>query len=189
MERKNTMNIYLDMFITFAKIGAFTFGGGYAMLPMLQSEIVEKKKWATDDELLDYFAVGQCTPGVIAVNTASFIGYYQKGILGTIVATSGVVFPSLVIIMLIASLLSNFAELEIVQHALSGIRIAVCILIMQAVIKMIKSGIKDTYGWIIFAIALVFSYFQWLPTILIVILAAGTGILIQAIKTKRGLKS
>lgn len=91
--------------------------------------------------------------------------------------------------MLIASLLSNFAELEIVQHALSGIRIAVCILIMQAVIKMIKSGIKDSYGWIIFAIALVFSYFQWLPTILIVILAAGTGILIQAIKTKRGLKS
>ena len=74
------MNIYLDMFITFAKVGAFTFGGGYAMLPMLQSEVVDKKKWADDDELLDFFAVGQCTPGVIAVNTASFIGYYQKGI-------------------------------------------------------------------------------------------------------------
>lgn len=186
--KRGIMNIYLDMFTTFAKIGAFTFGGGYAMLPMLQSEVVEKKKWATDDELLDYFAVGQCTPGVIAVNTASFIGYYQKGILGSIIATAGVVFPSVVIIMLIASLLSNFADLPIVQHALSGIRIAVCVLILKAVIKMFKSGVKDIFGIIIFGLALLCSYFSLLPTIIIVILAGSTGVFIQLIKTKKGAK-
>lgn len=183
------MNIYLDMFTTFAKIGAFTFGGGYAMLPMLQSEVVEKKKWATDDELLDYFAVGQCTPGVIAVNTASFIGYYKKGVLGSIVATAGVIFPSVVIIMLIASLLSNFAELPIVQHALSGVRIAVCVLILKAVIKMFKSGIKDIFGVVIFVLALLCSYFSLVPTIVIVILSGIAGILIQLIKTKKGAKA
>lgn len=186
--KRGIMNIYLDMFTTFAKIGAFTFGGGYAMLPMLQSEVVEKKKWATDDELLDYFAVGQCTPGVIAVNTASFIGYYQKGILGSIIATAGVVFPSVVIIMLIASLLSNFADLPIVQHALSGIRIAVCVLILKAVIKMFKSGVKDIFGIIIFGLALLCSYFSLLPTIIIVILAGSIGVFIQLIKTKKGAK-
>ncbi len=179
------MNIYLDMFITFAKVGAFTFGGGYAMLPMLQSEVVDKKKWADDDELLDFFAVGQCTPGVIAVNTASFIGYYQKGIPGAIVATTGVIMPSVIIILIIASLLTNFASLPIVQHALSGIRIAVCVLILQAVIKMFKSGVKDTMGVAIFVVALICSYFSLVPTIVIVIAAGMLGVLIQLLKTKR----
>lgn len=183
------MNIYLDMFITFAKIGAFTFGGGYAMLPMLQSEVVEKKKWATDDELLDFFAVGQCTPGVIAVNTASFIGYYQKGVLGSIVATAGVIAPSLIIILLIASLLSNFADLPIVQHALSGIRIAVCVLILQAVIKMFRSGVKDSFGVAIFVLALICSYFSFVPTIIIVIISGILGVLIQLYKTRKADRS
>lgn len=183
------MNIYLDMFITFAKIGAFTFGGGYAMLPMLQSEVVEKKKWATDDELLDFFAVGQCTPGVIAVNTASFIGYYQKGVLGSIVATAGVIAPSLIIILLIASLLTNFADLPIVQHALSGIRIAVCVLILQAVIKMFRSGVKDSFGVAIFVLALICSYFSFVPTIIIVIISGILGVLIQLYKTRKADRS
>ena len=94
------MNIYLDLFLTFARIGGLTFGGGYAMLPMLQREVVEKRGWATEDELTDYYAIGQCTPGIIAVNTATFIGNKNKGILGGIVATLGVVFPSIVIITL-----------------------------------------------------------------------------------------
>ncbi len=186
---EDIMNIYLDMFITFAKIGAFTFGGGYAMLPMLQSEVVEKKKWATDDELLDFFAVGQCTPGVIAVNTASFIGYYQKGVLGSIVATAGVIAPSLLIILLIASLLTNFADLPIVQHALSGIRIAVCVLILQAVIKMFRSGVKDAFGVAIFVFALICSYFSLVPTIIIVILSGIVGVLIQLYKTRKAVRS
>lgn len=171
------MNIYLDLFLTFAKIGLFTFGGGYAMLPMLESEVVNKKHWATYDELMDYFAVGQCTPGVIAVNTATFVGYFKKKVPGAIVATAGVVFPSFVIIILIASLLSNFADLPIVQHALAGVRIAVCILIFKAVLKLLKNSIKDWIGVLIFGLALVCAIGDFVPTILIVVLAATTGIL------------
>ena len=116
------MNIYLDLFLTFAKVGVCTFGGGYAMLPILQREVVEKKGWATDEELTDYFAVGQCTPGIIAVNTATFIGYKHKGIPGGVLTTLGVVFPSLVIITAIAAFLSNFADIPVVQHALAAMR-------------------------------------------------------------------
>jgi chromate transporter len=173
------------MFLTFAKIGLFTFGGGYAMLPMLQSEVVEKKHWATEDDLMDYFAVGQCTPGVIAVNTASFIGFYKKGILGSIVATAGVISPSIVIILLIASLLSNFAELDIVQHALAGIRIAVCVLIFKATLKMAKSGIKDVFGILLFCAVLVASYFSIVPTIAIIIISAAAGVLVKLVQTKK----
>lgn len=177
--------MFFELFVTFAKIGLFTFGGGYAMLPMLQSEIVEKKHWATDDELLDYFAVGQCTPGVIAVNTASFIGYYKKGIPGCICATAGVIFPSLVIILVIAGLLSNFADLPIVQHALSGIRVAVCVLILKAVLKLGKSGIKDWFGMILFGIVLAAAFFGVVDTIVLIVLSAGAGILVQSLKQKK----
>lgn len=179
------MNIYLDMFLTFFKIGLFTFGGGYAMLPMLESEVVSRKHWATNDELMDYFAVGQCTPGVIAVNTATFIGFSQKKVSGALVATAGVIAPSIIIIVLIASLLSNFADIPAVQHALSGIRIAVCVLILKAVIKLAKSGIKDIWGILIFIAALVLSYFDLLPTIAIIVSSAVLGILIQVLKTKK----
>lgn len=140
------MNIYLDLFATFFRIGLFTFGGGLAMLPMLEKEVVQKKGWATYDELVDYFAIGQCTPGIIAVNTATFVGYTKKKWKGAAIATLGVVSPSLVIIIFIASLMTSFASLEIVQHALAGIRIGVCVLIGQAVWKMMKTGVKDVYG-------------------------------------------
>ena len=132
------MNEYLDLFLTFARIGGLTFGGGYAMLPMLQREVVEKRGWATEGELMDYYAIGQCTPGIIAVNTATFIGHKNKGILGGIIATLGVVFPSLVIITIIAAFISNFAELAVVQNAFAGIRVCVCVLILNAVIKLWK---------------------------------------------------
>lgn len=173
------MNIYLDMFLTFFRIGLFTFGGGYAMLPMLESEVVNKKKWATYDELMDYFAVGQCTPGVIAVNTATFIGYKQKRISGGLAATAGVIAPSIIIIVIIASLLTNFAEIPAVQHALSGIRIAVCVLIFKAVLKMMKSGIQDGYGIGIFIAALAASYLNLIPTVMIVLIAGTLGLLIR----------
>lgn len=179
------MKLYWDLFITFAQCGLFTFGGGLAMLPMLESLVVEKKKWATKEDIMDYFAVGQCTPGIIAVNTASFVGYYKKGISGAIIATAGMVFPSIVIILLIASLLTNFASLPIVQHALSGIRIAVCCLIVKAVISMIKTGVKDWFGLLIFISALLFSYFDILPTIVTVIIAGTAGVLIKAFQTKK----
>lgn len=134
-----------ELVTTFFKIGILTFGGGYAMLPMLQREVVEKHKWATEEELLNYFAVGQCTPGVIAVNTATFVGYYQKGVLGGIVATVGVVLPSLIIITVIAMVLSNFAHIEVVQHAFGGIRIAVGAMIASSVINLIRKNIKNWF--------------------------------------------
>ena len=135
------MKELFDLFWTFCKIGALTFGGGYAMLPLIQREIVENKKWSTEKEILDYYAVGQCTPGVIAVNTATFIGYKLKGIIGGIIATLGVVFPSLIIILIIAAFLQNFADLAIVQSAFAGIRVAVVALIITTVVKLLKSSI------------------------------------------------
>lgn len=183
------MKTYIELFTTFFKLGAFTFGGGYAMLPLLQKEIVENKHWATEEELMDYFAVGQCTPGIIAVNTATFIGYYKKGILGGTIATLGIVAPSIIIILIIASVLQNFADIEIVQHGLAGIRIAVCVLVLNAVLKMAKSGIKDKIGILIFIVALILTYFSVLSTVWVVILSGAFGVLIQSLKAKRGVQS
>ena len=143
-----------EMFITFAKVGVMTFGGGYAMLPILQREVVENKGWATDEELTDYFAIGQCTPGVIAVNTATFIGSKLKGIPGGIFTTLGVVFPSVVIITLIAAFLSNFADIPVVQHALAGVNACVVALIASSVIKLGKSTLKNKTSRCIFAVVL-----------------------------------
>lgn len=136
------MKVLVDLFVTFAKMGAVTFGGGYAMLPILQKTVVENKNWATDEELLDYYAIGQCTPGIIAVNTATFIGYKTKGVLGGIVATLGLIFPSIVIIAIIAAFLQNFASLAVVQHAFAGIRVCVGVLVLNAVLKLWKAPLK-----------------------------------------------
>ncbi|MBR1827058.1 MAG: chromate transporter [Clostridia bacterium] len=131
------------MYVSFFQIGLFTFGGGYAMLPILEKECVDKHAWTTREELLDIFALAQCTPGIIAVNTATFLGKKQAGLPGAVLATLGVVSPSLVIISLIAALLKNFADLEPVQHALAGVRAAVTALIFASVWKMAKSSLKD----------------------------------------------
>lgn len=130
-----------DIFFTFFRIGAVTFGGGYSMLPILQREVVEKKDWATDENLLDYYAIGQCLPGIIAVNTAIFIGYKTKKVPGSIAASLGVIAPSIIVITLIAMLLSNFSDILAVQYAFRGIRIAVAALITEAVIKLFKSNV------------------------------------------------
>ena len=151
------MNIYLDLFLTFAKVGVCTFGGGYAMLPILQREVVEKKGWATEEELTDYFAIGQCTPGVIAVNTGTFIGQKLKGIPGGILATLGVVFPSLVIIMILAAFIQNFAHLPAVIHAFAGVRACICALILSSVIKLGKSALKDLPAIVIYVFILVLA--------------------------------
>ena len=127
------MKELLDLFLTFARIGGLTFGGGYAMLPMLQKEVVERRGWATNEELMDYYAIGQCTPGIIAVNTATFVGNRTRGAVGGVVATLGVVFPSLVIITIIAAFIRNFADLAVVKNAFAGIRVCVFVLILNAV--------------------------------------------------------
>lgn len=176
------MKELFDLFWTFCKIGALTFGGGYAMLPLIQREIVENKKWSTEKEILDYYAVGQCTPGVIAVNTATFIGYKLRGIIGGIVATLGVIFPSIVIILIIAAFLQNFADLAIVQSAFAGIRVAVVSLIITTVVKLIKSSIKDYLGVIIAIIAFVISAFIGLSPVYVVIAAALTGFISKGLR-------
>ena len=156
------MRELLDMYLTFFRIGAVTFGGGYAMLPILQREVVEKKHWATDEELTDYYAIGQCTPGVIAVNTATFIGQKYRGILGGIITTLGVVSPSLIIISIIAALINNFSDILWVQNALGGIRVCVCVFILNSVVKLYKSAVRDKAALamyvVLFAVAVFFDF-------------------------------
>ncbi len=176
----------LSLFFTFAKVGVMTFGGGYAMLPILQREVAEKKHWATDEELMDYFAIGQCTPGVIAVNTATFIGQKQKGVLGGIVATLGVVFPSLVIISLLAGVIEAFSHVAWVQNAFGGIRICVCVLIVNAVVKLLKKAVVDWKTLLIFLAVTVGSTFaSFISPVVFVLLAAAVGIGVKAIEGRR----
>lgn len=173
------MEVLWQLYVAWFKMGLFTFGGGYAMLPMIQKEVIEKYHWATDSEIMDYYAVGQCTPGIIAVNTATFVGNKVKGILGGIVATLGVVSPSIIIIFLISSLIKNFSDLEIVQHALSGITVAVCVLMFVALEKLIKNGIKDLPSFMIALVAFLLSYFTNISTVIVVICAGIVGFVLQ----------
>lgn len=180
------MKELFSLFFTFAKVGVMTFGGGYAMLPILQREICDKKHWATEEELMDYFAIGQCTPGVIAVNTATFIGQKCKGILGGILATLGVVFPSLVIISLLAGVIEAFKELEIVQYAFGGIRVCVCVLIINAVVKLFKKAVLDKPTLIIFIFVTIgSSVFSNISPVVFVLIAAILGIAIKTIEGRK----
>jgi len=178
------MKELMDLFIAFARVGVLTFGGGYAMLPILQREIVEKNDWATDEELMDYYAIGQCTPGVIAVNTATFIGQKNKGIVGGIVATLGVIMPSLVIITAIAAFISNFSDLAIVKNAFAGVRVCVCVLIFNAVVKLWKSSVVDKATLIIFFGVFLGSVFTDLSPILFVVITAIAGIIVKNMEVK-----
>ena len=173
------------LFFTFAKIGAMTFGGGYAMLPILQREIVTSRKWATDEEIADYFAIGQCTPGVIAVNTATFIGQKLCGNIGGIVATLGVVFPSVVIISALAGVITAYAEVPWVKNAFAGIRVCVCVLIFNSVVKLWKSSVKDRWGIVIFAVILALALFTNLSPAVFVVAAGAAGILIRSREAKQ----
>lgn len=173
------MKTLIKLFLTFARIGGFTFGGGYAMLPMLQKEVVEKYKWATSDELMDYYAIGQCTPGVIAVNTATFIGYKLKGIPGAVFATLGVVTPSVFIVGIIAAFVSGFRDIEAVQWAFSGIRAAVVALILSSVIKICKKSLIDIFTVIIFLVVAALSFFTDLSPVVFVVAAAICGLVLN----------
>ncbi len=183
-----------NLFWVFMKIGAVMFGGGYAMLPILTRELVEKRNWTTDDELTDCFAISQCTPGVIAVNVATFIGNKKKGFLGGLFATIGVIFVPTIIILIIAMFLSNFAENEYVKDALKGISVCVCVLILNAITKLWGKSIVDKTTFIMFLIAfllsassLVFPTFKISP-VLLVISGGIVGVLIQKVRAKGGKK-
>jgi chromate transporter len=132
------MKDYLTLLACFFKMGCLTFGGGYSMLPVLEKELVNQRGWTTMEEILDCYALGQMTPGVIAVNVSTFIGYKRRGVAGGILCTLGFVCPSLIIIILIATFLQNFAHLEVVQHAFAGIRVAVGALILSTVLRLLR---------------------------------------------------
>ncbi|MCI9339280.1 MAG: chromate transporter [Dorea sp.] len=174
-----------DLYISFFKIGGLTFGGGLAMLPMLQREVVKKHQWCTEEELLDIYAIGQCTPGIIAVNTATYVGYQQAGFLGSVAGTLGMVSPSLIIICLVASILQNFIHMPAVLHALAGIRIVVCALMLNTVFTMAKKGIIDKLGALVFVTAFLLACFTPVPTALVIVLAGLTGIIAKHFERRR----
>ena len=176
------MKKLIELFLAFARIGGLTFGGGYAMLPMLQREVVEKKGWATEEELMDYYAVGQCIPGVIAVNTAVFVGTKVKGFLGAVAASLGVITPSVIIIVVIAAFIQSFSELPMVQNAFSGIRVGVCVLILSSVVKLFKKAVVDKFTFALFAIVFGLSVFVDISPIIFVIIAAIGGIIVHLLK-------
>lgn len=147
------MNILLDLFLTFAKVGLFTFGGGYAMISLIENSCVEKKGWFTHDEMMNVTVIAESTPGPIAINCATFVGYKQKGMIGAIAATIGIILPSFCIIFLISMFLDNFLEIAWIAHAFMGIKIAVGILILDAAIKMIRKMQKKPIPLTIMACA------------------------------------
>lgn len=173
------MKELLDLFLTFAKIGGMTFGGGMTMLPILQREVVESKAWVTEEELMDYYAISQCTPGIIAVNTATFIGQKKSGVIGGILATLGIVFPSIVIISILAGLITNFSHFSVVKNAFAGIQVCVCVLIFNAVMKLRKKSVVDKRTTIIFFLVLTGSVLLNISPVWFVVGSAFAGILLK----------
>ena len=173
------MRELIELFLTFAKIGVMTFGGGMTMLPILQREVIDGKGWVTEEELMDYYAISQCTPGIIAVNVSTFIGQKRKSIAGGIVATLGVVFPSLVIISILAGVITNFSHLDAVRNAFAGIQVCVCVLIFNAVMKLRKKSVVDKRTTVIFLLVLVGSVLLNISPIWFVVGSAFAGILLK----------
>ena len=185
MNKANCFKTYASLFASFFKIGLVTFGGGLAMLPILKRDLVDSKGWLTEDEILDYFAIGQSTPGVIAVNVATFVGYKRAGVIGSIFSTSGIVFPSLIIISLIAAFVSNFNELVWVQKALKGINVAVSVLLVKAVFSFGKKTVFDLCTFLIAALSFVLMFVFKVQGVWIVIGSAFLGWFFQTIKSSR----
>lgn len=175
----------IDLYVAFLKIGGLTFGGGYAMLPMLQREVIDKHGWATIEEVLDIYAICQCTPGIIAVNTATMIGYRKRGIVGAIVATLGEVTPSVVIITILASVLTRVQDFAVIQRAFGGIRIAVCALIVQSVLTLSKKSITNTGTVLLFLASVALTLIIGLSPIAVVVLAIVAGLIIGKVKERR----
>ena len=187
------MKDLLDLYWTYLKIGCVNFGGGYAMLPLLERELANKKGWVTMDELRDYFAIGQCTPGVIALNVSTFVGQKRKGVAGAIAAMLGFLTGPIAIILILAAFLRNFAELEAVQHAFAGIRVCVCVLIVQAVLRLWKKSVVDPFTLALYLVILaLFSVSSFtsllpvkIPAAVLVILAGLAGLAASLLKNKK----
>ncbi len=181
-------NLFLQ-YRTWFKIGLFTFGGGYVILPMIDKEVVQKHHWVENEEVMDYYAIGQSLPGVIAVNTATFVGYKTAGVWGGIVSALGVISPSIVLITIVATLLSGFQDIPAVRHALSGIQIGVCMLMTATIVQLFKNSIKDVVGIVICLAAFALAYFAGVHIVLLVIMAAVSGIVIKTLSERRKAKA
>lgn len=177
------MRELFELFAVFARIGAVNFGGGYAMLPLLQQDLEKNRHWVTTEELMDYFAIGHCTPGIIAINVSTFVGYKKKGIPGAIAGTLGFVFFPIIVILAIAMFLRNFADLEAVKHAFAGIRVCVCVLIVQAVMRLWKKSVVDLKSFLLYLAIFLMALFSKqlpisIPTAMLVLLAGFFGIVL-----------
>lgn len=183
------MKELMDLFFTSARVGAMTFGGGYAMLPILQKEVVEKKKWNTEEEILDYYALSQCLPGIIMVNTLVFVGKKKKGKVGAVASALGAVTPSFIIITIIAALLTAFADVPAVQNAFAGIRVCVCVLIFNSILKLWGSSVIDKKCLALFIVIAIGSLVIDITPILFVVGAGIVGILLNVLAKPRGAKN
>ena len=188
------MNQLLELYWTFLKIGCVTFGGGYAMLPILERELVTKRGWTTMDDLRDYFSIGQCTPGIIALNVSTFIGQKRHGVLGAIAATVGFLTGPIAIILVIAAFLKNFAQLEVIQHAFAGIRVCVCVLIVQAVLRLWKKSVVDPFTLVLYLVIFALNALSGvlpvkIPAAVLVVLAGVIGIIASNIKNSKAKSS
>ena len=187
------MNRILDLYWTFVKIGCVTFGGGYAMLPILERELVDKRQWTTMDDLRDYFSIGQCTPGIIALNVSTFIGEKRAGVKGALAATAGFLAGPILIILAIAMFLKNYAALPLVQHAFAGIRVCVCVLILQAVLRLWKKSVVDPFTLGLYIAVFALNILSWflpvkIPAAILVILSGCAGILAANRKNRASAK-
>ena len=177
MEKKKLLQTLLELYAAFFRTGLFTFGGGLAMMPMLQKELIEKKHWLTDEDLIDYYAIGQSTPGIIAVNVATFVGYRQAGVLGGIIATLGIISPSIIIITILAGTINSISEYPKVQAALKGINVAVAALLTTVIIKFAKKTIKNVWNVLFMLAAFALIFFLKVPSFIIILAAIGIGCL------------
>ena len=184
------LKILKDLYLTFAKIGGLTFGGGLAMMAMFRTELIEKRSWITDEELLDYYAIGQSTPGIIAINVSTFIGYRQLGILGGIVSTLGMVTPSLVIIMILAKLINSVHRFPIVQKALNGVNVAVAVLLTKISVDFGKKAITNAFSAVVAVLSFAFVYFFNIKSFYMILASVALGIAVyfvkKAIPSKKG---
>ena len=178
-------NLQKDLFLTFFKIGLFTFGGGYAMLSIISDNCVEKKKWITHDEMMNVTVIAESTPGPISINCATYVGYRQAGLLGGIMCTLGVVLPSFIIIYVISMFRDNFLEYKLIANAFGGIRVCVCVLITNAVLKLFKKAVVDVPTLVIFLAVCVGSILLDVSPVIFVVLAAFAGIILKAMGGKK----
>ena len=183
------MSILFELFLILAKIGLFTFGGGYAMLSLIENNCVEKKKWITHDEMMNVTVIAESTPGPIAINCATFVGFKQAGLLGALIATFGMVFPSFVIIYTVSMFLDNFLEITLIANAFKGIKVAVGILVLDAAITMIRKMHRRVLPKVImlcsFAAMLLINIFAWdFSSIALMLVAAAISLAIFCVKGK-----